>query len=88
MLAAAGLAVVSGMARGIDAAAHRGALAGGGVTIAVLGGGPDVDLPGLPAGLYREILRSGAVISELPPGRRPVAGPSPPATGSWRRSER
>ena len=73
LLAAAGLVIVSGMARGIDAAAHRGALAGGGTTIAVLGGGPDVVYPVGERRLYREILRSGAVISEASPGRRPEA---------------
>jgi DNA processing protein len=71
LLAAAGLVVVSGMARGIDAAAHRGALAGGGTTIAVLGGGPDVVYPVGERRLYGRILGSGAVISEAPPGRRP-----------------
>ncbi|MGH2966762.1 MAG: DNA-processing protein DprA [Solirubrobacterales bacterium] len=73
LLAAAGLVIVSGMARGIDAAAHRGALAGGGPTIAVLGGGPDVVYPVGERRLYREILRAGAVISEASPGRRPEA---------------
>jgi DNA processing protein len=71
LLAAAGLVIVSGMARGIDAAAHRGALAGGGATIAVLGGGPDVVYPVSERRLYAEILGSGAVISEAPPGRKP-----------------
>jgi DNA processing protein len=70
-LAAAGLTVVSGMARGIDAAAHRGALFGGGATMAVLAGGPDVVYPAQERGLYEEIVRTGAVISEAPPGRRP-----------------
>jgi DNA processing protein len=70
-LASAGLVVVSGMARGIDAAAHRGALAGGGPTIAVLGGGPDVVYPASARRLYGEILGCGAAISEAPPGRRP-----------------
>jgi DNA processing protein len=73
LLAAAGLVIISGMARGIDAAAHRGALAGGGTTIAVLGGGPDVIYPVRERRLYGEILRSGAVVSEAPPGRRPEA---------------
>jgi DNA processing protein len=67
-LAIAGVTVVSGMARGIDAAAHRGALAGGGTTIAVLANGPDVVYPPLHRDLYRRILASGAAISEYPPG--------------------
>jgi DNA processing protein len=71
MLAAAGLVLVSGMARGIDAAAHRGALAGDGPTIAVLGGGPDVVYPASERRLYRDILCFGAAISEASPGRRP-----------------
>ncbi|MCD6015841.1 MAG: dprA [Solirubrobacterales bacterium] len=67
-LAVAGVTVVSGMARGIDAAAHRGALLGGGATIAVLAGGPDNVYPPMNRALYREILGVGAVISEHPPG--------------------
>jgi DNA processing protein len=63
-LARAGVTVVSGMAIGIDAAAHRGALAGGGRTIAVLAGGADVVYPSRHGGLYREIVASGAAISE------------------------
>jgi DNA processing protein len=71
-LAAAGLVVVSGMARGIDAAAHRGALAAGGLTVAVLAGGPDFVYPAGEGRLYRRILESGAVVSEHPPGTRPL----------------
>jgi DNA processing protein len=77
LLAAAGLMVVSGMARGIDAAAHRGALAGGGTTVAVLGGGADVVYPASERRLYRELVASGAAISEAPPGRRPEPGAFP-----------
>jgi DNA processing protein len=77
LLAAAGLVVVSGMARGIDAAAHGGALAGGGTTLAVLGGGADVIYPASERRLYRDILASGAAISEAPPGQRPEAGSFP-----------
>jgi DNA processing protein len=77
LLAAAGLVVVSGMARGIDAAAHRGALAGDGTTVAVLGGGADVVYPASERRLYRDILRAGAVISEAPPGQRPERGAFP-----------
>ncbi len=77
LLASAGLVVVSGMARGIDAAAHRGALAGGGPTVAVLGGGPDVVYPASARRLYGDILGSGAAISELPPGRPPGRGSFP-----------
>ncbi|RME63549.1 MAG: DNA-protecting protein DprA [Alphaproteobacteria bacterium] len=70
-LAADGLVVVSGMARGIDTAAHHGALEGG--TIAVLAGGPDHVYPSENAGLYKRIARVGAVVSEHPPGTQPTA---------------
>jgi DNA processing protein len=74
LLGGAGLTVVSGMARGVDAAAHRGALDGGGMTVAVLGGGPDVVYPAGERRLYRRIVETGAVISEWPAGRKPGAG--------------
>jgi DNA processing protein len=67
-LAYAGVTVVSGLAYGIDAAAHRGAIAGGGPTVAVLGGGPDVVYPPSHRGLHRQVLACGAAISEHPPG--------------------
>ncbi len=72
LVAGAGLVVVSGMARGIDGAAHRGALVAGGSTIAVLGGGPDVIYPSGHRSLYREIVARGAILSETPPGRPPA----------------
>lgn len=71
-LAAAGLVIVSGMARGVDSAAHRGALSVGGITVAVLGSGPDVIYPPEHAPLAREIAAAGAVISELVPGTLPL----------------
>ncbi len=66
-----GLLVVSGMARGIDAAAHEGTIATG--TLAVLGGGLDVVYPKENSTLYEKIVAEGALISEVPPGARPLA---------------
>lgn len=68
-VASRAFAVVSGAALGIDAAAHRGALAAGGPTIAVLGSGIDVDHPRSNRTLIREIAERGSVVSEYPPGR-------------------
>jgi DNA processing protein len=70
-LAAAGLVVVSGMALGIDSCAHEGALAVDGATVAVLGSGPDVPHPARMRQLYGEIVRTGLVLAELPPGAEP-----------------
>lgn len=70
-LAAAGLVVVSGLARGIDAAAHEGALAAGGVTVAVQACGIDRVYPAAHRCLAARIARDGAVVSELPPGAPP-----------------
>jgi DNA processing protein len=69
-LAAAGLVVVSGLAFGIDACSHRGALDAG-RTIAVLGCGPDTAYPAAHRSLWRQICEKGLVISELPPGAAP-----------------
>ncbi len=66
-----GLLVVSGMARGIDAAAHEGAIATG--TLAVLGGGLDVVYPKENSTLSEKIVAEGALISEVPPGTQPLA---------------
>ena len=71
-LAAAGVCVVSGMAIGIDAGAHKGALTADGKTIAVLGSGLYTPYPPENVGLFHEILSSGgAVVSEYPPDSRP-----------------
>src|SRR4051794_14505718 len=67
-VAAAGLTVVSGMAMGIDSCAHRGALEAGGMTVAGLGTGVDIPYPTRGARIYDEIVETGLVISELPPG--------------------
>ncbi|MCL2337045.1 MAG: DNA-processing protein DprA [Firmicutes bacterium] len=72
-LAASGVVVISGMARGIDTAAHRGALKGGGKTAAVLGCGLDVIYPRENAKLADEIAANGVVLSEFPPGSQPEA---------------
>jgi DNA processing protein len=72
-LAAKGVTIVSGLARGIDAEAHRAALDSGGRTIAVLGSGLDVIYPREHAGLAREIAKHGAVLSDYPLGSKPDA---------------
>ena len=76
-LAAAGIPVVSGMARGIDAAAHRGAMKAGGRTLAVLGGGVLNVFPPEHKGLAEEIVACGAVMSESPPLFAPLSGSFP-----------
>lgn len=77
-LAENGVTVVSGMARGIDSWAHRGALDGQGRTVAVLGCGVDVAYPPENEGLMAEIIEScGAVVSELKPGTPPAPGNFP-----------
>jgi len=71
-LALRGATIVSGMARGIDSCAHRGALAAKGRTIAVLGSGLDVIYPPENKKLFDAIIQQGAVISEYPPGTQPL----------------
>ncbi|MDQ8043976.1 MAG: DNA-processing protein DprA [Solirubrobacteraceae bacterium] len=70
-IARSGGTVVSGMALGIDGAAHEGALSVGGTTIAVLAGGADRATPPSHGRLYDRILERGCVVAEMPPGRRP-----------------
>jgi len=72
-LAAAGVPVVSGMARGIDSAAHTGCLDGGTGTVAVLGCGVDVCYPRDNQSLMKRILMDGAIVSEYPMGTVPAA---------------
>ena len=76
-LAARGITVVSGMANGIDTAAHRGALEAGGNTIAVLGCGVDVVYPQQNADLMKEIIAKGSVVSQFPMGTTPSPGHFP-----------
>lgn len=71
-LAAAGWTVVSGMALGIDGAAHEGALEAGGETIAVLGCGADIVYPAQHQGLATRIAERGRILSEFPPGDSPM----------------
>ena len=70
-LADRGIGIVSGMARGIDGMAHKGALHAGGYTVAVLAGGADVVYPKEHQYLYEQICARGCVISEHPPGTPP-----------------
>ncbi len=76
-LARAGLTIVSGLARGIDGAAHRGALAAGGRTLAVLGSGVLHIYPPEHGELARLVTEAGALLSEMPPYNQPLAGVFP-----------
>jgi DNA processing protein len=77
LAARAGLVVVSGMARGLDAVAHASALDAGGGTIGVLGNGLGVIYPAANRALYQRVLEDGLLLSEFPPGERPHAGSFP-----------
>lgn len=77
-LAASGVTIVSGLARGIDAAAHQATLEAGGRTIAVLGHGIDQIYPPEHHKLAEQIVRQGALVSDYPPGTRPEAVNFPP----------
>lgn len=70
-LSACGAVVVSGLAMGVDTASHKGALRGGGKTVAVIGCGLDIDYPAQNKELRRLISQNGAIVSEYPPGTRP-----------------
>lgn len=70
-LAARGITIVSGFARGIDTAAHRGALRGGGRTVAVLGSGVDVMYPSENRRLADQVMKAGALLSQFPMGAPP-----------------
>jgi DNA processing protein len=76
-VAGCGFCVVSGLARGIDTAAHEGALAASGATAAVLGCGLDIVYPRENAALVRRIAEAGAILSEFPLGRPPDRGSFP-----------
>lgn len=72
-LGQAGLTITSGLALGIDTAAHQGALEGGGPTVAVLGSGLDQLYPRRNRELAQKVVRQGALVSEFPPGTQPLA---------------
>src|SRR5687767_6851977 len=71
-LGARGVLVVSGLARGVDSAAHRGALSAGGATVGVLGCGVDIVYPAEHRGLADQMRRNGALLGELVPGTPPL----------------
>ena len=71
-LAKCGVQIISGMARGIDGTSHRGALHAGGRTFGVLAGGPDICYPEDNRDIYMELEKRGGLISESPPGTRPL----------------
>jgi DNA processing protein len=75
--ARAGVAVVSGMARGLDAVAHGAALDAGGATIGILANGLGVVYPAANRALYRRVVEQGLLLTEFPPGERPHAGSFP-----------
>ena len=72
-----GVVIVSGMARGIDTCAHKGALKAGGITAAVLGCGVDIPYPKENMEIMKYIAKSGVILSEYPPGTHPVSGNFP-----------
>ena len=76
-LARSGAVIVSGIAEGIDAACIRAALKGGGTVVSVLGGGIDVHYPWRNSDLYEDVAAVGALISEYPPGTRPLGAHFP-----------
>ena len=76
-VARAGVVVVSGMARGIDAVAHAAALDAGGGTVGILGNGFGVIYPVANRALYERMATAGCLVTELPPGERPHAGAFP-----------
>ena len=76
-LASGGAVVVSGLAKGIDAAATRGALRAGGVTVGVVGNGLDVYYPYESRYLYEDVASAGILLSEYPPGTEPASGHFP-----------
>lgn len=76
-LAHAGLVVVSGMARGLDAIAHTAALDANGPTVGVLGNGFGVIYPVVNRALYQRVAREGCLLTEMPPGQKPHAGSFP-----------
>ena len=80
-LSAAGVSVVSGLALGIDGAAHEGACGAGAPPIGVVAGGLDVPYPQRHARLWARVATQGAIVSESPAGVAPRSGASPCATG-------